>query len=332
MAVFFREYELLANSGVFDAEYYLSTNPDIAALNIDPLLHYVEQGAQEGRGPRPDFDVAYYLEQCHRLGDKPSNPLLHFVTVGARRGLKTQLSGESAPIPAALTASAAEEDSLILGIESVAVDKMSDDSLQLRMRGWALVEEPIAQIFLSLGETVLGYAAFGLARPDVGAKYPDLPKADHCGYSLTVEAMPEGLSGTLDLSLTVELAGGHRCLRPFSLDLTTSRVTRKSSERALPAPTRRPWTAPPLRLEIDEVDVNARGILETSGWAVCFLDIAAIKIFVGEACLGAAEYGRLREDVASACPEYPRSRQSGFHFRGPIGHLGPGETSSRFRR
>ena len=65
-------------------------------------------------------------------------------------------------------------------------------------------------------------------------------------------------------------------------------------------------------------------MLEASGWAVCFLDIVAIKIFVGDSCLGVAEYGRLREDVASACPEYPRARQSGFHFKGPIGHCGPG--------
>ena len=328
MAILFQEYELLAQSGVFDAEYYLSTYPEIAALNIDPLLHYVEHGAQEGRGPRPDFDVAYYLEQCETIGERPPNPLLHFVTVGARQGLRTQPNGESAAV-SAIAEIREQADGLLLGIDAVTVDRMSDGSLQLTMRGWAIVDEPIAQISLSLGQIVLGYAAFGLSRPDVAAKHPDHPKADHCGYSLTVETLPDGLSGNLQLSLTIELAGGVQCLRPFSFDMNTSQVTRKLTdrERISPAPNRRPWTAPPLRLEVDEIDVSPRGVLEASGWAVCFLDIVAIKIFVGDSCLGVAEYGRLREDVASACPDYPRARQSGFHFKGPIGHCGSGRNT-----
>jgi ADP-heptose:LPS heptosyltransferase/GT2 family glycosyltransferase len=253
---------------------------------------------------------------------------LHFVTVGARQGLKTHRNGESAAVPA-IADMPQEPDGLLLGIDTVTIDRMSDGSLQFRMRGWAIVDEPIAQISLSLGEIVLGYAAFGLSRPDVAAKHPDHPKADHCGYSLTVDALPDGLSGNLDLSLTVELAGGVRCPRPFSFDMNTAQVTRKltARERAPSSPSRRPWTAPPLRLEVDEIDVNPRGVLEVSGWAVCFLDIVAIKIFVGDSCLGVAEYGRVREDVASACPDYPRARRSGFYFKGPIGHCGPGRNT-----
>ncbi len=328
MAILFREYELLAQAGIFDAEYYLRTYPEVAALNVDPLLHYVEHGAQEGRGPRPDFDVAYYLEQCERLGERPPNPLLHFITVGARQGLKTSPGGESAA-PSAPAELPKDSDPLLLGIDAVLVDTMSDGSLQFRMRGWAIVDAPIAQISLSLGDVVLGYAAFGLSRPDVAARHPDHPRADHCGYSVTVEALPDGLSGVLEFSLTVELLGGVRCLRPFSVDLNTSQVTRTFTdrERTPPPPSRRPWTAPPLRLEVDDIDVNSRGVLEVSGWAVCFLDIVAIKIFIGEGCLGVAEYGRLREDVAGACPEYPRARQSGFHFKGPIGHCGAGRST-----
>ncbi len=328
MAILFQEYELLAQSEVFDAEYYLTTYPEVAALNVDPLLHYLEHGAQEGRGPGPDFDVAYYLEQCERIGERPPNPLLHFITVGARQGLKTHPNGESAAAPAHADVPP-EPDSLLLGIDAVTIDTMSDGSLQFRMRGWAIVDEPITQISLWLGDAVLGYAAFGISRPDVAAKHPDHPKADHCGYSLTVDALPDGLSGNLELSLTVELAGGMQCLRPFTFDLNTSQVGRNltARERAPPAPSRRARTAPPLRLEVDEIDVNPGGVLEVFGWAVCFLDIVAIKIFVGDSCLGVAEYGRLREDVGNACPDYPRARQSGFHFKAPIGHCGPGRNA-----
>jgi ADP-heptose:LPS heptosyltransferase/GT2 family glycosyltransferase len=327
VAILFKEYDLLAQSGIFDAEYYLSTYPEIAALNVDPLLHYVEHGAQEGRGPRPDFDVAYYLEQCESIGERPPNPLLHFITVGARQGLKTHPNGESSTLSA--LPEAQEADGLLLGIDAVTTDTMSDGSVQLTMRGWALVDEPITEISLWLGEGALAYAAFGLSRPDVAARHPDRRKADHCGYFLMVDALPDGLSGHLDLSLAVQLAGGTRCLRPFSFDMRTSAVTRKSADReTAPTPSSRlPVTATPLRLEVDEIEVNPRGVLEISGWAVCFLDIVAIKIFVGGTCLGPAEYGHLRDDVASACPEYPRARQSGFQFKAPIGHLGAGRTT-----
>ena len=87
MPILFQEYELLAKSGLFDAEYYLSANPDIAALNVDPLLHYLETGCHEGRNPNRDFDTAYYLRQCQSLGETPTNALTHFLTVGASRGL-----------------------------------------------------------------------------------------------------------------------------------------------------------------------------------------------------------------------------------------------------
>ena len=326
MAILFREYELVANSGLFDAEYYLSANPEIAALNIDPLLHYVEQGAREGRRPSSDFDVAFYLEQCRLHGDEPSNPLLHFITIGAQEGMKTKATDERvSDTDLHKRLKLEEQDTLLLGIDSVAVEKMSNDSLQLTMRGWAIADEAIAQISMSWGEAVLGYAAYGMPRPDVAAVHSDYPKADHSGFAMIVDSLPEGIPDTLELSLTVVLADDKRCLRPFSFNIVTSEVIRKSSDRERSRPaSRRHWTTPPLRLEIDDIEVNALGVLEASGWAVCFLDIEAVRLFVGDECLGAAEYGRVRDDVAITCPEYPRARQSGFHFKGQVGHLGSG--------
>ena len=88
MAILFQEYELVANSGLFDAEYYLSANPDIAALNVDPLIHYLERGCRERRNPSASFDTPYYLLQCETLGETPDNALSHYLTVGAGRGLR----------------------------------------------------------------------------------------------------------------------------------------------------------------------------------------------------------------------------------------------------
>jgi hypothetical protein len=44
---------LLRRSGLFDAQWYLRHNADVADAGIDPLRHYVEFGASEGRAPNP---------------------------------------------------------------------------------------------------------------------------------------------------------------------------------------------------------------------------------------------------------------------------------------
>jgi hypothetical protein len=75
----FEEYDLLANSGLVDAEYYVKSNPDIAALNGDPLLHYVEWGCRERRNPSASFDTAHCLKLCKTLGETPDNALAHYL-------------------------------------------------------------------------------------------------------------------------------------------------------------------------------------------------------------------------------------------------------------
>ena len=40
-------------SPLFDTQYYLSQNIDVAAANICPLTHYVRFGAEEGRTVQP---------------------------------------------------------------------------------------------------------------------------------------------------------------------------------------------------------------------------------------------------------------------------------------
>ena len=87
MAILFGEYELLASSDLFDAKFYLRANPDIAELNVDPVMHYLEHGCHERRNPSANFDTSYYLTQCEALGEIPPNPLIHYLKVGVNRGL-----------------------------------------------------------------------------------------------------------------------------------------------------------------------------------------------------------------------------------------------------
>ena len=43
--------------GVFDAEWYLRANLDVALAGLDPLRHYVTHGEREGRPPNGRGDV-----------------------------------------------------------------------------------------------------------------------------------------------------------------------------------------------------------------------------------------------------------------------------------
>ncbi|MDM8353758.1 rhamnan synthesis F family protein [Brevundimonas diminuta] len=108
-------------SALFDAGWYLSAYPDIAAADIDPVWHYLEAGRYEGRKPNPFFDPNYYVRNHPEvaledalghyvihgrgadhdpcpffasawyaetyLGDAPNaNPLQHYLEEGGRLG------------------------------------------------------------------------------------------------------------------------------------------------------------------------------------------------------------------------------------------------------
>lgn len=68
---------------VFDAAFYLRTNPDVAAAGVDPLRHYLKHGAAEQRQPHPLFDPVHYLACCPEARNA-ENPLLHFLQPSLR--------------------------------------------------------------------------------------------------------------------------------------------------------------------------------------------------------------------------------------------------------
>jgi len=72
---------------LFDPDYYLDQNPDVAGTGNDPLVHYLQHGLAEMRRAHPLFDPAYYLRQCPNAGKAGGNPLLHYLTIGGFEGL-----------------------------------------------------------------------------------------------------------------------------------------------------------------------------------------------------------------------------------------------------
>ncbi len=68
---------------LFDHEWYLATNPDVAAVGLDPWLHYLKHGAAEKRDPNPLFQSDWYISQYFSASSQHINPLLHYWHEGA---------------------------------------------------------------------------------------------------------------------------------------------------------------------------------------------------------------------------------------------------------
>lgn len=79
-----RHYRAIARSGLFDRRFYLATDPALDPRYLDPLIHYLEAGWQEGRKPNPLFDSGYYRELLPECAG--SDPLLHYIEQGWRAG------------------------------------------------------------------------------------------------------------------------------------------------------------------------------------------------------------------------------------------------------
>jgi ADP-heptose:LPS heptosyltransferase/GT2 family glycosyltransferase len=321
MTTLFRAYELLASSELFDAEYYVRNNPDIAALNVDPVLHYLESGAKRVLNPSAHFDSAYYLEQCLRNGEVTSNPLLHYITVGASRGLKPLREAGAEPLLARHL-----PGGFAIHVDRAAVIRGADGSSRLAVGGWAVAETPVSRISAACNDVLLGEATLGIARPDVAQAFPDHAHAVDAGFSIVADFTPPEGGGPLPLTVSLLTAGGaeHRQVLQMEIDATPSAedagavATRTVRARVETHP-------PPMHIEIDEAVVDEAGILTISGWAVCSLDITSVSVWVDGEMIGTADFGRRREDVARARKEFPRALNSGFAYNADLTRFGAGE-------
>jgi glycosyltransferase involved in cell wall biosynthesis len=77
---------LIRACGLFDANYYLVTNQDLTATEIDPMRHYHEMGWRQGRRPNPYFDPAWYIETYTDVHELGTDPLIHYIRYGEAEG------------------------------------------------------------------------------------------------------------------------------------------------------------------------------------------------------------------------------------------------------
>lgn len=79
-----RRYEraLVSKSGLFDAQWYLRTYPDVAQAGVDPLRHFLAVATTELRDPGPYFNTAHYLSLYPDIAAHNLNPLVHYLRAG----------------------------------------------------------------------------------------------------------------------------------------------------------------------------------------------------------------------------------------------------------
>jgi hypothetical protein len=80
-----RDMAVLADSGLFDENYYLVANNDVAESPLPPLFHYCAFGWQEGRNPNAYFDSGWYAASNPDVTRLRVNPLVHYLLVGEPR-------------------------------------------------------------------------------------------------------------------------------------------------------------------------------------------------------------------------------------------------------
>ena len=70
----------------FDGNWYLAQYKDVADAGVDPAMHYLDNGAEEGRDPGPRFSTRFYMDEYADVADSGMNPLLHFIRHGLSEG------------------------------------------------------------------------------------------------------------------------------------------------------------------------------------------------------------------------------------------------------
>src|SRR5204862_230161 len=239
----------------FDPEHYATAYPDVAERNVDPLVHYLEEGAREGRDPHPDFDTAFYLEQCRARGEEPANPLLHYLLIGAARGFQIKRDGKSPAVTAVFDRPPME---LLIDEAVVAPDGL------LRVEGWVvcLVQIETVEVFVA-GERI-GQAEFGRVREDVEHVRPDYPNARFSGFKLVSDI---GRLGAGDKTITVRALARTGILREERTVVEVPKLRRS----------RRAVVDEGFHHHCDEIALTTAGHLVVKGWAVSGAPIVALE-------------------------------------------------------
>ena len=189
--------------------------------------------------------------------------------------------------------------------------------------GWVIANRDIAEIIVHLDEEFLCHAMYGNSRPDIAAKFPHYPHADHSGFRFSGKAAGELTGQRHSLQITVRTEGGASAQRTIALAGPPADAGDPSDagEAGGKPAHRSALEPPPLRIELESARVDAGGILRLSGWIITLSPLQEVALYLGDQRLGAPELDIARPDVAANYPQYPNAGSSGFRLVQDIGSL-----------
>lgn len=84
---------MIRGSRHMQPKWYLRTYPDVAALGMDPVEHYLRYGAAMGRSPGASFDAGFYRARYPDVAASGLDPLTHYLRIGAAEGREIAADG-----------------------------------------------------------------------------------------------------------------------------------------------------------------------------------------------------------------------------------------------
>ena len=92
-----QQIELIENSSLFDEQWYLETYPDVAKAGMPAAKHFARLGWRLGRNPSRHFHTRGYRDKYQDIARSNVNPLVHYLLRGEQEG-RTAPAVESAPV------------------------------------------------------------------------------------------------------------------------------------------------------------------------------------------------------------------------------------------
>lgn len=82
------DLQVIKGSGLFHQKWYLEKYGNRIPENVDPVVHYLSEGASLGFDPSPGFSTTRYLNTYKSVAKVGFNPLLHYIKYGKVKGYR----------------------------------------------------------------------------------------------------------------------------------------------------------------------------------------------------------------------------------------------------
>ncbi|MBF0458626.1 MAG: glycosyltransferase [Nitrospirae bacterium] len=166
------------------------------------------------------------------------------------------------------------------------------------IRGWALSEDGIKTVEVSIDGTPIGQAVYGSARPDIRAAFPESENALNSGFCLFKTLEPPLTEGNHQLETKITSNDGHIEIIQLQFDVTETFEAFS-------------YNHPAMILSCDNVSLGLKSI-DITGFAISAYPITRVDLSIDDIFIKKANIGISRLDVEQMYPCYKDSVNAGF--------------------